>query len=266
MVYEHVTDRKREAVRREAAEKGYELIESEPRAGQYAEVSMSGRLRLIDEPEGLRLATKIAYTGFAYRLAPDNAIRNTSDAARVYVRTGDGAPAAKLFLTEGYFKNCAQGPHQHSVVIVGRQDRRSIKAIVRLFSGLSYLVTLSEQYDGADFYNSLVYDAQCGGINEVPVAHLRSELLQIEHMEASAATVWNDRVVSGNWFVKFIECEITSKLRGRKNEADARGARGWRRPRFLKPARRRRKGNHESQSQRRCGERSIGIVRQQQIV
>jgi hypothetical protein len=216
VLYEHLTDHKREELRREAAEKGYELIESEPRAEQKAEVTISGTLELIGEPEGLRLATKIAYTGFGFRLKPEFAIRNTSDAVRTYIRTGDGAPSAKLFLNEEYLGNCAQGPHQHSIVIVGRRDKHYIKAIVRLFGGLSYLVTLSEQYDGADFYDTLVYDAQRGAVNEVLVANLQSEFLQIEHVQTSKATVWDDRVTSGNWLMRFIDREIAAKLRGRK--------------------------------------------------
>jgi hypothetical protein len=60
IVYEHLPPRKTDEVRCEAAEKGFEFIESETRAGQKAEVSMSGTLKLIGEPEGFRLATKIA--------------------------------------------------------------------------------------------------------------------------------------------------------------------------------------------------------------
>jgi hypothetical protein len=216
ILYEHVTDRKRDEVRREAAEKGYELIESQSHAEQKAEVSMSGTLKLIGESEGLRLATKIAYTGFAFRLRSDFAIRNTSDAVRAYVRTGDGTPSAKLFLNEEYLANCAQAPHQHSIVIVGRKGKHRVDSIVRLFGGLSYFVILSEQYEGPDFYDTLVYDAQRGDINGVLVGHLQSEFLQIEHVETSGTTVWNDHVASGNWLMEFIRSEIKSKLKAAK--------------------------------------------------
>jgi len=221
IVFEHLTDRKKEEVRREAAEKGYELIESEPRAQQKAEVSVSGTLKLIGEPEGIRLATKIAYTGFALRLKSDFAIRNTSDAVRTYVLTGDGTPPAKLFLNEEYLVNCAQGPHQHSIVIVGRKDTHRVNSIVRLFGCLSYLVTLTEQYDGADFYDTLVYDAQRGDINGVLVGNLQSEFLQIEHVESNKATIWNDRMASGNWLVQFIHGEVSSRLRAAKDSVSS---------------------------------------------
>ena len=89
---------------------------------------------------------------------------------------------------------------------------------MRLFGGLSYFVTLSEQYDGADFYDTLVYDAQRGEINGVLVGDLQSEFLQIEHVETSKATVWNDRVALGNWLVKFIHAEIESKRRAAKQK------------------------------------------------
>ena len=213
ILYEHLTDRMKDQVRRNAAEKGDELIESEPRPEQRVEVSMAGTLKLIGEPEGLRSAAKVAYIGFALRLKPDFAIRNTSDAVRAYIRTGEGAPCARLFLDEEYLANCAQGPHQHSIVMVGRKNKRRIDAIVRLFGGLSYLVILSEQYDGADFYNTLVYDAQRGEINGVLVGNLESEFLQIEHVESSKVTIWDDRVASGKWLVKFIQGEIEVKMR-----------------------------------------------------
>jgi hypothetical protein len=222
IIFEHVTDRKKEEVRRHAVENGFELIESESRAEQKAEVSMSGTLRLIGEPEGLRLASKIAYAGFALRLGDEFAIRNTSESVLAYIRTGEGAPSAKLFLNREYLANCAQGPHQHSIVIVGRKERHLVNAIVRLFGVLSYLVTLSQEYDGADFYNTLVYDAQRGDINGVLVGNLQSEFLQIEHVETSKDTIWNDRAASGNSLVEFIHGEITSKSRHRIEASSSR--------------------------------------------
>jgi hypothetical protein len=222
LIFEHVTDRKKEEVRRHAAENGFELIESESCTEQKAEVSMSGTLRLIGEAEGLRLASKIAYTGFALRLGGEFAIRNTSEPVRAYIRTGEGAPSARLFLNRDYLANCAQGPHQHSIVIVGRKEKHLVSAIVRLFGVLSYLVTLSQEYNGADFYNTLVYDAQRGDINGVLVGNLQSEFLQIEHVETNKETVWNDRAASGNSLVEFIHGEINSKSRRRVEATSSR--------------------------------------------
>ena len=90
---------------------------------------------------------------------------------------------------EDVMAGCAQGPHQHSVVLVGRKDQHRVDAIVRLFGGLCYMVNLTESYEGADFYDTLVYDAQRG------------------------ETIWNDRVKSGEWFVKFIGEAIDPKRR-----------------------------------------------------
>ena len=213
LLFEHITDKQKEKTRREAAEKGYELIESEAVAGQRAEISVAGTLKLIGAPEGLRLATKIAYTGFALRMGCDFAIRNASDEARTYVRTGEDKQTAKLFVNQEYLANCAQRPHQHSIVLAGRKDKHRIDAIVRLFGTLSYFVTLSERYDGADFYSTLAYDAQRGKTEGVLVGNLQSEFLQIEHVATSEATVWNDAVASGNCLMKFIDSEIRARLR-----------------------------------------------------
>jgi hypothetical protein len=217
ILYQHVTEKQKENNRRDAAEKGYELIESEPAAGQQAEISVAGTLKLIGAPEGLRLATKIAYTGSALVMGGEFAIRNASDEVRAYVRTGDGTPTANLFFNEEYLANCAQGMHQHSLVLTGRKDKRRIDAIVRLFGALCYFVTLSKEYDGADFYNTLVYDAQRGKTDGVLVAHLQSEFLQIEHVATSAATIWNDSAVSGTRLMEFIEKEIQARLRAGGN-------------------------------------------------
>jgi HNH endonuclease len=214
VLYEYPTEQQKERNRREAAEKGDEIIESEPVAGPGLEagITVSGTLKLIGAPEGLRYASKIAYTGFALRIGSEFAIRNASDEARNYVRTGEGGPTAKLFVNEEYLSNCAQGAHQHSIIIAGQKDNHRIHAVVRLFGALCYLVTLSEHYDGADFYNTLVYDAQRGSMNGVLVGNLQSEFLQIEHVTTSKATIWNNSAVSGTRLIKFIESEIKARL------------------------------------------------------
>jgi hypothetical protein len=56
---------------------------------------------------------------------------------------------------------------QHSVVLVGRNDKHSVDAIVRLFGGLYYFVNLAANYEGADFFDTMVYDAQHGGLDKV---------------------------------------------------------------------------------------------------
>jgi hypothetical protein len=214
ILYEYPTKQQKEKNLREAAEKGHKIIESKPVAGPAPEagITVSGTLKLIGAAEGLRYATKIAYVGFALQIGSEFAIRNSSDETRNYVRTSEGEPTAKLFVNEDYLSNCAQGAHQHSIVLAGQKSNHRIDAIVRLFGALCYLVTLSESYDGADFYNTLVYDAQRGNINGVLVGNLQSEFLQIEHVTTSKATIWNNSAVSGTRLIKFIESEIKTKL------------------------------------------------------
>jgi hypothetical protein len=213
ILYENMTVKQKERIQREAAEKGYQIVDAEPVPDQKADVTVSGTLSLIGAPEGLRLATKIAYAGFARYAGPEFAIRNTSDEARTYVQTGSGTPTAKLFLNEEYLTNCAQGPHQHSIVLVGQNKKHRVDAIVRLFGALCYFVALSERYDGADFYNTLVYDAQRGEVDGVLVQDLQSEFLQVEHVMTSGATAWNDSAVSGSRLIRFVDDEIKRRLR-----------------------------------------------------
>src|SRR5271169_5125820 len=50
---------------------------------------------------------------------------------------------------------------------------------------------------------TLVYDAQRGEVNKTLVVHEQAEFLQMDEVCGSKKTVWNDKVQSGEWFVKF---------------------------------------------------------------
>lgn len=213
IVGEHLTERQKEEWREKAKKGGWELIE-ETTPGRDADGSFSGHLEFIDSPEILRTVAKTAYSALALRMGVDFAMRDTFNDVREFVRTGKGTPSAKLFLNEDFLAACAQGPHQHSVVLVGRKDKGSVDAIVRLFGGLCYFVNLTGHYEGVDFFDTLVYDAQHGEINKVLVVHEQAEFLQMDEVSGSEKTLWNDRVKSGVWFLKFLDNAITGKRTG----------------------------------------------------
>jgi HNH endonuclease len=210
-VHQHVTENQKEKLRQEAKQKGFELIE-ETVPGQEAEISLAGDLDFLDAPEMLRNVAKIAYTALAFRMGRDFAMKNVFDELRTYVRSGTGSPKARLFLNDRFFKASEQGPHQHSVVIACRHDNGRVDAIVRLFGGLSYFVNLAEQYEGADFASTLVYNAQQGEINGVLVSHLETEFLQVEDVATSKDTIWDNQKASGKWFLDFVDQAIKSSL------------------------------------------------------
>ena len=210
IVGEHLTEKQREQMRQKAKEEGWEVIEGTSPGGEV-QGSFSGELDFIDSPEMLRVVAKTAYTALALHCGSNFAMSDTFNNLRTYVRTGSGTPSAKLFLNEGYLAECAQGPHQHSVILVGRKDKHSVDAIVRLFGGLCYFVKLSERYEGADFYSTLVYDAQRGEVNQTLVVDVQSEFLQIDEVRDSKGTVWNDRVTAGEWFIKFLAEAMNTK-------------------------------------------------------
>jgi hypothetical protein len=80
-----------------------------------------------------------------------------------------------------------------------------VDAIVRLFGELTYFVVLSDHYDGADFCNTLVYDAHRGEVNGMLFGHVQAELLQTEDVATSKETVWDDLEGLGRNFCAFIE-------------------------------------------------------------
>lgn len=211
VIHQHPTDRQKEELGKRAKEQGFELIEEQV-PGREAEVSISGELDFIDAPEMLRTATKIAYCALALRVAVQFAMHDIFADARTYILTGDGKPHARLFLHEGFLDACAQGPHQHSVVLVGRNNRHRVDAIVRLFGALCYFVTLTERYEGTDFYNTLVYDAQRRTEGTVLVVNEQAEFLQVEEISDSKETVWSDRIRAGRSFLRFLAKALKAEL------------------------------------------------------
>jgi hypothetical protein len=85
---------------------------------------------------------------------------------------------------------------------------------VRLYGGLSYFVNLASNYEGADFFDTMVYDAQHGELDKVLVVHDQAEFLQMDEVSCSKKTLWNDSVKSGEWFLKFLGSAITEKPTG----------------------------------------------------
>lgn len=205
--YENLPEADKENLRKKAKEKGWQLIE-EPTPGGEIEASMSGQLDFLTSDEMLRFVAKIAYTAMALRMGITVAQFDSFDQIRECIDTGGGGPQVRLFLNEAFLASSAQGFHQHSVVLAGRNDTRRVDAVVRIFGGLSYMVSLTDRYEGADFFDTLVYDSQRGEINPVLATHIQSEILQIEALQADKNTIWSDPVRAGEWFVNFIAQEI----------------------------------------------------------
>lgn len=212
IVYQFMTDRQREKLQREAKEKGFQLLESEAGAGEEAEIHVSGDLRVIGSQEGLRTAAKIGYVGLAYYAGCGFAMGDAFNEVRQYIQAGDCKPSARLFVHEGFLGAVDMGPHQHAIILAGRHDKHRVDAIVRLFGGLAYFVTLSAKYEGADFFNTLVYDAYRGEVNGMLFTNEQAEFLQTEDVATSGETVWDDIAASGQWFVTFLDSRIKAKL------------------------------------------------------
>jgi hypothetical protein len=149
------------------------------------------------------------------------ALREPFAGMRTYIKSGEGQPRATLFLNAEYAHACYQGPHMHSIVLVGRRDKRRVDAIVRLFGGLFFLVNLADNHEGADFYKTFLYDAQKGEEKQILFLHEQSEFLQIEHVITSKDSIWNDRVKSGQFFVKFLDNAIQAQLKAEQGNQQA---------------------------------------------
>jgi hypothetical protein len=211
-VHQFITARQKEKLEKEAKEKGLEIIETGPGEPEQGEVHFGGELKCIGSSEGLRTAAKIALIGLAYRAGIVLAASDSFLNVRAYIKDGKGTPCARLFFNVGYLDAVQQGPHQHSLTIAARRDKRRVDVIVRLFGGLCYFVELSTSYAGADFFDTLVFDAYRGEINGMLFSHIQAELLQTEDVVTNSATVWDHVEGSGIHFCKFLEAAINRKI------------------------------------------------------
>jgi hypothetical protein len=189
--------------------------------GQEAEIHVSGDLKFIGSPEGLRTAAKIGYITFALVAGVGFAAGPAFRAVRGYIKTGKGKQYARLFIHETFLGAVETGSHQHSVIIAGRHDKHRVDAIVHLFGGLAYFVVLSDTYEGADFFHTLVYDAHRGETDGMLFSHEQAEFLQTEDVATSADTIWDDVARSGEWFVNFLDAQIKAKLLSDRKNREA---------------------------------------------
>jgi hypothetical protein len=220
-VHRFLTDEQKERLRQQALESGHDFVENtEPGDPEQAEIHIGGDLKVIGSLEGLRAVAKIAYVGLAYRVGPRLALSDAFDKVREFIRNGQGESPASLFIHEGFLKACQQGPHQHALIIAGRHDRKRVDVIVRLFGGLCYFVSLSDSYQGADFCDTVVYDAYRGELNGTLLAHQQAELLQTEDVATSKHTVWGNVAASGEMFCNFLDDAIQGKIARQRESAN----------------------------------------------
>lgn len=213
-VHRFLTDAQKEKLREQAQKKGKQLIEMGPGDPVTAEVHIGGDLMVIGSQEGLRTVAKIAYLGLARLVGVRVAAGDAFSEVRQFILEGKPEGVARFFTNKRYLEACQQGPHQHSIAIAARLDKHRVDAIVRLFGELTYFVTLSDHYDGADFCDTLVYDAYRGEVNGMLFAHEQAELLQTQDVATSNETVWGDLEGFGRNFCAFLEQAVKQKRLG----------------------------------------------------
>ncbi len=208
-VHRFLTPRRRAKLLKEIEQKRLRYDDLGPGDPVRAEIHIGGDFNEIGSANGLRTAAKIAYVGLAHFAGVGLAVGDSFDQIRNFIMTGAGQ-AARLFVNYKFAADVQQGPHQHSIIIAGRHDRHRVDAIVRLFGGLSYFVTLSDCYGGADFNQMLVYDAYRHCEDGFLVSHIDTEIQQIEGVLTSPGTFWDDLPASARFFCDF----LTQALQG----------------------------------------------------
>lgn len=220
--FQYASEKQIEEVKKAVSDRKLQLLEFEVRPAEQAEVEVSGELKVIGSVEGLRTATKIAYMGMAFCAGSVFAASDAFEHVREFIRTGSGASPARLFVHEKFLNAVQLGPHQHALILAGRNDKRRVDAIVRLFGGLNYFVTLSDKYEGVDFVHTIVCDAQRGELNGMLFSVVEAELLQTEDVATSKDTIWDNLELSGRWFVNFLDASIHYHL-AQKQKAEKPG-------------------------------------------
>jgi hypothetical protein len=214
VVYRFLSDEGKETLRARAKRRGEQLIETGPGEPVEAEVHINGDLKVIGEEAGLRSVAKIAYVGLVYQAGIRIVAGDAFSEVRKFILEGKPEGVTRIFTNKRYLQACQQGPHQHSIAVAARRDRHRVDAIVRLFGELTYFVVLSDRYDGPDFCNTLVYDANRGEVNGILFAHEQAELLQTDDILNSEETVWEDLETFGRNFCEFFDRAIQKYLEG----------------------------------------------------
>ncbi len=176
--------------------------------GEEGEVHLGGDLEICSSREGLRNAAKIAFLGLVRIVGAKRVLDEEFNAIRQFIVSGKGDGLVRLFVLERFLNFVQQGPHQHAVILAARNNEHRIDAIVRIFGCMCYFVNLSSTYAGADFYNTFIYDAARGEENGALQTKFDAEFLQVGDVLHNRETVWDDRVLWGQRFVRFLEDEF----------------------------------------------------------
>jgi hypothetical protein len=167
-------------------------------------------LDFIGEPVALRTATKVAYFALAKVAGRRFGESSAFSDARQYIATGEGSPA-RLFVNQNYAANTNIGPHQHFVQVYCNGAERTVYATVTFFGGLSYLVPLSTNYDGADHGFSYAYDSLQRKVTPLFVGQFENERLATEDVRKGHTVYDNVLAMSEHW-AKYIQSVATARI------------------------------------------------------
>lgn len=218
-MHQFVTERLKEKLRAEAKEKGHQLIETGPGDPVQGEVHVGGELELIGSSEGLRTVSKIAYAGLVFRAGAKLAMSDAFNEIRAYILEDKAKPTARAFVNYKFSGAVQQGPHQHTIILAARHDKKRVDAIVTLFGGLNYFVVLSDHYEGPDICDTLVLDAYRGEVNAILQSHVDAEILETEDVATSNGTIWDDVPAFGKFFCDFLDRAVQAKMERSRAEA-----------------------------------------------
>jgi hypothetical protein len=160
-------------------------------------------LDFLAEPIALRSATMIAYFAMAKVVGRTFAESAAFSDVRGYLLTGIGSPS-RLFVSESFARNTQIGPHQHMVQVYCNGGDHTVFGIVGLFGGLTYLVQLSANYQGADYGFTYAYDALKRERTPLIVGDFDNERLATEDVRFGKTTFDNVLATAEHW-AKYIQ-------------------------------------------------------------
>jgi hypothetical protein len=177
-----------------------------------AEIGVGGEILHVGTNAGTLVAAKIAYVGLAAVAGTKTVAGVAFDDIRARLLIGDVGNASRIFVNRKYFESVQQGPHQHSLTLSACHDRMRVDAIVRLFGQMSYFVVLSDCYEGADFFKTVIYDASRGEANGMIVNLLDIEAAQTQHVFEGTDTQWDDLFGWGTQFAEYLKNAIRNMI------------------------------------------------------
>ena len=173
-------------------------VEPEPLPGIEKPAEFEWKYGCLISSAAFRTVAKIAFVGFAYHFGSRLTYSEAFNCIRKFIADGSQeSPAVRLFHNEVFRTGTQSNPFLHALLFAADGKEKKVWAIVILFGKLTYLVKLSDCWNGPDLNKTLGVDARYGTECVALAKSIDNEFKAVS-LVLNGKTVWNDADVSAH--------------------------------------------------------------------